>query len=199
MNISLEDNYSFKSRNGMAFYYLKNKATFRVMNVPLMIYADYEGDYQGRKGKDYDKFINEGTILRNSDTYVITQQPNIVWRLNRNRAHQVTLENNLIVSYGNEFINETKDGRGKTLYFPKDIDAVSLFKNIKNLKFACYRQNAYHTGIGADSEHAFDVCTEKQANGRYYITPEIKEFNYSPTMETHQLSNYTFEIKDVMK
>ena len=199
MNISLEDNYSFKSRNGMAFYYLKNKATFRVMNVPLMIYADYEGDYQGRKGKDYDKFINEGTILRNSDTYVITQQPNIVWRLNRNRAHQVTLENNLIVSYGNEFINETKDGRGKTLYFPKDIDAVSLFKNIKNLKFACYRQNAYHTGIGADSEHAFDVCIEKQANGRYYITPEIKEFNYSPTMETHQLSNYIFDIKDVMK
>ena len=104
-----------------------------------------------------------------------------------------------MVSYGNDFISETKDDRGKTQYSPKKIEAISLLRSIKNLKFACYRQNAYHTAIGADGAHAFDVCTEKQANGSYYFKPEIKEFNYNPTLETHQLGNYMFDIKDVMK
>jgi len=196
-NICLVDYYTFK--RGLKEIQLCNKATFRVMNVPLMIYADYDGEYQGRTKTEYNKFINEGTILRNDNIYVISRRPNIVWRLNRKRAHQVTLENNMMVSYGNDFISETKDDRGKTQYSPKKIEAISLLRSIKNLKFACYRQNAYHTAIGADGAHAFDVCTEKQANGSYYFKPEIKEFNYNPTLETHQLGNYMFDIKDVMK
>ena len=187
MSISLNDNFTFDYKTG-GYTKINNIASFRVLNVPLMIYADYDGDYQNRKKREYDQFINEGTILRNENTYVITKQPNIIWRLNRNRAHKVTTQNELITGLD-----------GGDFQYQKKVDAKSLLQNIKNLKFACYRQNAYHTGIGADGEHVFDVCTEKQANGSYFIKPDIKEFNYNPTLETHQLGNYTFEIKDVMK
>lgn len=194
MNIVLRDNFTFSTKN-KGYFTFKNEATFRVLNVPLMIYADYDGAYQGRTGSKYDKYINEGSILRNSDKYVITKQPNIVWRLNRQRAHKVTEDNDLItVLNGGDFFDPYTNTQ-----WVDGMDARWLMHGIEGIHLATYRQNAFHTKIGASKDNAYDVCIEKDKTGNYYIKPDIIEY-YDP--ETHiEGWNYKFgfDIKDIMK
>jgi hypothetical protein len=168
--------------------YIENKAEFCVMNVPLMIYADY-GWFGRQNDKDYDKFIKAGTIMRNDDEVVIYDEPKIVWRLDRTIGDQVVSDNEL-------FNDISGNAHGA-------VQAKSLLGNIKNLKFATYRQNAYHTGFGSGSNVSnYDVCVEKRPNGSYYLKPEIKEFDYkSSEFEKNfgSISNYEFEITNIMK
>ena len=199
MNVMLNDNFTFRTKPG-GYFLFNNKATFRVLNVPIMIYADYDGLYQDRKHSYYDQFINEGSILRNDDYFVIRQQPNIAWRLNRQIAHKVTEDNDLItVLNGGDFLDlETNT--------TKDIQAGSLMNNFTGvgygLHMATYRQNAFHTKVGAGKDNAYDVCIEKDKAGRYYIAPDIVEYDSPITrMDIWNTSSldYTFDIKDIMK
>ena len=184
--IYLEDEQLYAASDAHVSY-IKNKAEFCVMNVPLMIYADY--GWFGRQDKYYDKFIKAGTIMRNDDVFVIYDEPKIVWRLDRTIGDQVVSDNELF----NDIFGKAHGA----------VQAKSLLGNIKNLKFATYRQNAYHTAFGSGSNVSnYDVCVEKRPNGSYYLKPEIKEFDYnSSEFEKNfgAISDYKFEIKDIMK
>lgn len=167
-------------------YTINNKAEFSVRHVPIMIYADYADrvDNTNAKEKFWDEQISLGTVW-SGNTCRILQDPAIAWRLDRTIGHQVVSDNELI---------------GKKSQRNGNIEAKSLLGNIKNLKFATYRQNAYHTGFGSGSSVSnYDVCTEQRANGSWYVKkPEIKEFDYN-SFDESKLGDYKFEIKDIMK
>ncbi len=151
---------------------VNNKASFLGLNVAIMIYADYTIENRIKSGFPFTGSTNnkllkgaveEGSVIGRKDPnggwdVVISQRPEISWRLNTDIAHQVVMDNNL---YINEFKRTT---------------AKSLTERISTLKFQSYRLNAFHTKINsATKETAYDVLNNTYIKAD--ITPQDFKFN----------------------
>lgn len=173
--VNIDDYFSYKYTNRSSRTLIfNNKATFVCLNVPLMIYGDY--NLWNRTGPIYDNAIKQGSIYGHHDYGVIYNHPEISWRLERNIAHQVCVDNCL------------QDGT-----FTRTT-AASLAARIKSLKLQSYRLNAFHTKQTSE-DYIYDVCLQKNAGNQYELKVDLETFDAPFSADNAKDFDFTIPIK----